>query len=158
MLTRMVSKIHVTEEARHIRYAREELARIMPKTSPAQRAAARWLSAAAAHRIATNLIHPEVYRSVGLDPKVARKVARNDPHHQETIRWTARKVVPFLSEQGMIGASARSSGATPTWSEEYELLGGRASTTAASSTAPARTPGRVESASGALADVLSGTV
>jgi hypothetical protein len=102
-LTRMVSKIHVTEEARHVRYAREELARIMPKTNAVQREAGRWLTAASAHQIATNLIHPDVYKSVGLDPKQARKVARANPHHQDTIRWTARKLIPFLREQGMIG-------------------------------------------------------
>ncbi|MGH3564595.1 MAG: AurF N-oxygenase family protein [Pseudonocardia sp.] len=102
-LTRMVSKIHVTEEARHVRYAREELTRIMPTANAAQRTAARWLAAAAAHRIATNLIHPDVYRSVGLDPKLAHRAARANAHHQETIRWSARRVVPFLREQGVIG-------------------------------------------------------
>ncbi len=102
-LTRMVSKIHVTEEARHVRYAREELARLIPRTNAAERELARWLTAIAGYRIATNLIHPDVYHSVGLDPKVARKVAMANPHHQDTVRWTARKLVPFLREQGMIG-------------------------------------------------------
>jgi hypothetical protein len=102
-LTRMVSKIHVTEEARHVRYAREELARLSPRLNWLQRAVGRWLTAVAAHRIATNLIHPDVYRSVGLDPKEATKVARLNPHHRDTMRWTARKVVPFLREQGMLG-------------------------------------------------------
>ena len=46
-LTRMVSKIHVTEEARHVRYAREELERLMPHTNGAQREVARWLTAIA---------------------------------------------------------------------------------------------------------------
>ena len=102
-LTRMVCKIHVTEEARHVRYAREELARIMCDTNAGQREAGRWLTAVAAHVIATNLIHPDVYRCVGLDPKRARTIACDNPHHRETIRWTARKVVPFLREQGMMG-------------------------------------------------------
>jgi hypothetical protein len=102
-LTRMVSKIHVTEEARHVRYAREELARIAHKGNLMQRTVGRWMTALMAHRIATNLIHPDVYRSVGLDPKQARKVARNNPHYQASLRWTARKLVPFLREQGMIG-------------------------------------------------------
>jgi hypothetical protein len=102
-LTRMVSKIHVTEEARHVRYAREELARLMPGTNWLQRSVGRWLTAAAAHQIATNLIQPDVYRSVGLDPKQARKVAKANRHHQESIRWTARKLVPFLREQGVLG-------------------------------------------------------
>jgi para-aminobenzoate N-oxygenase AurF len=102
-LTRMVSKIHVTEEARHVRYAREELARIAPKANRLRRALGRWLTALMAHRIATNLVHRDVYRCVGLDPKRAAEVARSNPHHQESLRWTARKLVPFLREQGMIG-------------------------------------------------------
>ena len=102
-LTRMVSKIHVTEEARHVRYAREELSRLVPSMNRAEIEVARTLTAIAGYRIATNLVHPEVYRSVGLDPKQAAAVARANPHHQETVRWTARKLVPFLREQKMIG-------------------------------------------------------
>jgi hypothetical protein len=102
-LTRMVSKIHVTEEARHVRYAREELARLVPSMNRAEIEVARALTAVAGYRIATNLVHPDVYHSVGLDPKQASAVARANPHHQETVRWTARKLVPFLREQKMIG-------------------------------------------------------
>ena len=40
--TRMVNKIHVTEEARHVRYAREELLRILPRISWWQRAVGRY--------------------------------------------------------------------------------------------------------------------
>ena len=32
-LTRMVNRIHVTEEARHVTFARDELARTMPRLS-----------------------------------------------------------------------------------------------------------------------------
>src|ERR687890_2048194 len=48
-LTRMVNKIHVTEEARHVRYAREELIRMMPKVNAAERALGRYLSARIAY-------------------------------------------------------------------------------------------------------------
>jgi hypothetical protein len=102
-LTRMVSKIHVTEEARHVRYARDELTRIAHQGGRLRRELDRWLTALMAHRIATNLIHPDVYRAVGLDPKRARAVARDNPRYQASMRWTARKLVPFLREQGMIG-------------------------------------------------------
>jgi hypothetical protein len=102
-LTRMVNKIHVTEEARHVRYAREELLRIMPKTTRWQRAIARYLTARIAFVVARNLVHPDVYRSVGIDPQVGRKAALANPHWQETLRWTARKLVPFLREQGLLG-------------------------------------------------------
>ncbi|WP_219419496.1 AurF N-oxygenase family protein [Pseudonocardia nigra] len=102
-LTRMVNKIHVTEEARHVRYAREELMRIMPKTNGAQRTIARYLSARIAFVVARNLIHRDVYASVGIDPEVGRRAALANPHHQEMLRWSARKLVPFLREQGIIG-------------------------------------------------------
>lgn len=102
-LSRMVNKIHVTEEARHVRYAKEELARIMPGTNRAELAVGQYLSARIAHVVATNLIHPDVYKNVGIDPKVGRKAALNNPHWQETLRWSARKLVPFLREQKIIG-------------------------------------------------------
>ena len=102
-LSRMVNKIHVTEEARHVRYAKEELMRIMPRTNRAQLAVARYLSARIAHVVARNLIHRDVYRSVGIDPAVGRRAALANPHWQESLRWSARKLVPFLREQKIIG-------------------------------------------------------
>jgi hypothetical protein len=102
-LTRMVNKIHVTEEARHVRYAREELMRIMPKVNTAERALARYLSSRVAFVVARNLIHRDVYKSVGIDPAAGHKAAVANPNHQETLRWSARKLVPFLREQGIIG-------------------------------------------------------
>ncbi|MFC4949448.1 AurF N-oxygenase family protein [Pseudonocardia sp. GCM10023141] len=102
-LTRMVNKIHVTEEARHVRYAREELMRIMPNCNAVERSIGRQLSAAVAFVVARNIIHPDVYKSVGIDPAVGHKAALANPHHQETLRWSARKLVPFLREQGIIG-------------------------------------------------------
>jgi hypothetical protein len=102
-LTRMVNKIHVTEEARHVRYAREELVRIMPRTNRAQRELARYLAARIAFVVARNLVHRDVYASVGIDPVVGHRAALANPHHRETLRWSARKLVPFLREQGIIG-------------------------------------------------------
>jgi len=102
-LTRMVNRIHVTEEARHVRYAREELVRIMPKTTRAQRALARWFTARIAFIVARNLVHPDVYACVGIDPAVGHEAALANPHWQESLRWSARKLVPFLREQGIIG-------------------------------------------------------
>lgn len=102
-LTRMVNRIHVTEEARHVRYAREELLRIMPHTNRAERALARYLSARIAFVVARNLVHPEVYAAVGVDPATGRRAALANPHWQESLRWSARKLVPFLREQGIVG-------------------------------------------------------
>jgi hypothetical protein len=102
-LTRMVNRIHVTEEARHVRYAREELIRLMPRTNRAQRELARYLAARIAFVVARNLVHRDVYAAVGIEPATGHRAALANPHHQETLRWSARKLVPFLREQGLIG-------------------------------------------------------
>lgn len=101
-LVRMVSRIHVVEEARHVRYAREELVRRMAKISKAERALARLLTARAAYVIADRLVHPDVYAAVGIDPKEGRAAANANPHFRETRRWAAQRLVTFLDEVGLV--------------------------------------------------------
>ena len=67
----------------------------------------RVFAAAAGAVIARSLISPKVYSSVGLDERQARKVALANPHHQETVRWMAEKILPFLEEVGMVNRTAR---------------------------------------------------
>jgi hypothetical protein len=102
-LTREVSRIHVVEEARHIRYAREEVAARFSRLPRAEQARERFALAMVALVATRNLIHPQVYAAVGLDPREARRVARRNPHWQETQRWAARRAVTFFRENGMIG-------------------------------------------------------
>jgi hypothetical protein len=101
-LVRMVNRIHVVEEARHVRYAREEVVRQMATLSPAAREYHRGMFGFSALQIISALINPKVYAAVGLDPQHARTVARHNPAHQETIRWSAARLMPFLREVGLI--------------------------------------------------------
>lgn len=101
-LIRMVNRIHVVEEARHVRFAREELSRVMPRLSRPARAHHRLVSALVSALVASVLIDPAVYESVGLDPAVARRVARANPHHRQTVRWMGEKIMRFLDENGMV--------------------------------------------------------
>jgi len=100
-LIRGTSQIHVVEEARHVRYAREELVRIMPKLSRGELARHRLVTATVSYLLANALVDPAVYRSVGIEPEVGRKAALANPHHQQTRRWMAEKVMPFLIEVGI---------------------------------------------------------
>ncbi|WP_018683456.1 AurF N-oxygenase family protein [Actinokineospora enzanensis] len=102
-LIRMVNRIHVVEEARHVRYAREEVVRSVPKLGRAQREWHRLATAATAVSVVDALVHPRVYRSVGIDPRVGRAVARANPYFRETRRWMTEKVVAFLRETDLIG-------------------------------------------------------
>lgn len=103
-VVRMVNRIHVVEEARHVRFAREEVARLMQDARPVTKACNNTIAALVAAAIVGSLINPRVYRSVGLDPKQAARVARRNPHHRATRRWMAEKIMAFLAEQGMVTA------------------------------------------------------
>ena len=107
-MTRMVARIHVIEEARHVRFAREELEREM---AAAHWGLKRWFhrtfTALAAAFIVRSLISPKVYASVGLDEKTARKAALNNPNYAQTVRWMGEKIMPFLDDVGMLNRTAR---------------------------------------------------
>ena len=103
-LARMVNRIHIMEEARHIGFAREELTRRAAKLSRAELPFQRLLLAHTGFIMSRSLISPDVYRSVGLDSRVARRVALANPHHQQTIRFGGEKVMAFLDDAGLVGA------------------------------------------------------
>ncbi len=107
-LTRMIARIHVVEEARHVRFAREELMREMADTHwGPKRYFHRVLAALAAGFIVRSLVSPKVYESVGLDPKQARRAARENPAGHGTTLWMGEKIVPFLQDVGMTNRTAR---------------------------------------------------
>ncbi|MBE3002180.1 diiron oxygenase [Nocardiopsis sp. HNM0947] len=96
-LVRSVARIHVVEEARHMRYAREEFARDWQNRGPIDKAYSKIVLGLITYYSATRLINPKVYEQVGLDPKEAYKVAKKNPHWIETKTWAARKVVATLN-------------------------------------------------------------
>lgn len=101
-LVRMVNKIHVVEEARHVRFAREEVARQMAHIGPVAKVISNLVTALVAAFVTASVINPAVYEQVGLDRDVAVKAARNNPHHAASRRWMGEKIMAFLTEQGMV--------------------------------------------------------
>ena len=106
-LMRMVNRIHILEEARHISFARAELPRSVAKSSQAAMAYHRAVTARFAYIVASNLINPRVYRSVGLDPRAAREAAMANPHYKQTLHFAGEKIVAFLTDNGLIGSPGR---------------------------------------------------
>src|SRR3954469_8980455 len=102
-LTRATSQIHVVEEARHMRFAREEIARRTPEQSGWQLRRHRNVVAAVAAIVVDNLVQPGVYATVGLDPEEARKVARGNGHYATKLRAASTGLVTFLRGVGLIG-------------------------------------------------------
>jgi hypothetical protein len=106
-LVRAVSRVHVVEEARHMRYARESFPHEWAGMNRARQAWTRFVLAEIAYISATQLINERVYAAVGLEPKAARHVAEANPHWRETRKWAARKVVATFEDAGLIGGRSR---------------------------------------------------
>jgi hypothetical protein len=106
-LIRMVSRIHVLEEARHMTFAREEVERAIPRMGRAQLAFHRTMVAQTAFMVARTLVNPQVYAAVGLDPRAAKKAAFTNPHYRDTMAWMGERVVGFLEDQDLIGPPQR---------------------------------------------------
>ncbi|WP_329136374.1 diiron oxygenase [Streptomyces sp. NBC_01476] len=106
-LIRGITRIHVVEEARHIRYAREELRRQMTTAPRWEIEFTRLASAQAARVIARSLVGPRVYASVGLDPAHAAHLARTSPHRRDIMRRSARHLMDFLDEIGLLQGPSR---------------------------------------------------
>ncbi|MEU5262707.1 diiron oxygenase [Amycolatopsis sp. NPDC021455] len=102
-LIRSVNRIHVVEEARHVRFAKEEVLRETPKLSKASLRRHRLRTALVAYGVVDSMVDPRIYRSVGIDPHEGRAAALANPHFHRTRRWMAEKIVPFLREAGLIG-------------------------------------------------------
>lgn len=113
-LIRMVNRIHVLEEARHVTFARQEVAAGMAKMGRTERSYQRFVTGLVSFHVVRSLINPKVYKAVGLDPKEAWNVALHNPHYQETIRWAGERITGFLDEAGLIGAPAM-----PLWHKSY---------------------------------------
>jgi hypothetical protein len=106
-LVRMVSRIHVVEEARHVRYARAELARQIRAAGASRLAFDRLVISRTAYLTGTRLVHRDVYRSVGIDPAEGRRAAWANPYHRETLRTAGARVVAYLDDLGLIGGPGK---------------------------------------------------
>ncbi|MGW0176719.1 AurF N-oxygenase family protein [Rhodococcus sp. NPDC003322] len=102
-ITRTVSRIHVLEEARHIRFAREEAVRRVANVSRFTRARIRLALGVTAYFVVTSLVNPKVYEAAGLDPKQARAAAKANTHYHDKIRTGSAKTIEFLDGIGLIG-------------------------------------------------------
>jgi hypothetical protein len=102
-IVRMVNRIHVLEEARHVRFAREEVTRGVAGLSRAELPYQRWLLATTSMFITRSLVNPRVYAAVGLDVDEARRAAAANPHWRGTIRWAGERIMSFLDDAGLVG-------------------------------------------------------
>ncbi len=99
---RQLMKIHVLEEARHITYAREELARGMAKANRFSKAFHRGVLAAIANGVFPVLVNPRVYRSVGIHPLRGFIAAYRSPNYAVNMAFLADPMIRYFYEVGML--------------------------------------------------------
>ena len=105
-VVRAVMRIHVTEEARHVRYARDDLVRELAHAPWWRKEFARIVVAVGALLMSRLLSRPRQYLRAGIDPGVAVPAARTSPHRREMLTFGARKLVRFLRDNDLIGGQS----------------------------------------------------
>lgn len=102
-LIRMVNRIHVLEEARHVTFARQEVAQGMAEAGWLAKQYHRVLAAVVSYFVVLSLVNPRVYEAVGLNKREAWKAAKANPHFQETVRFWGERIMAFLKEADLVG-------------------------------------------------------
>ncbi|WP_431042244.1 AurF N-oxygenase family protein [Streptomyces sp. P1-3] len=106
-LVRGVTRIHVVEEARHVRYAREELRRQMATCPRWEAELTRVSSGQAARVFAVAFVNPQVYENVGLDRREAVAQVRASGHRREVMQSGAKRLTDFLDDIGVLRGVGR---------------------------------------------------
>jgi hypothetical protein len=106
-LVRGVTRIHVVEEARHVRYAREELRRQMVSCPRWEAELTRISSGQAARVFSIAFINPQVYTDVGLDRREALAQVKASGHRRDVMQTGAERLTDFLDEIGLMQGMGR---------------------------------------------------
>lgn len=106
-LVQRLMRIHVTEEARHIQFARDGLRKRAPHMGRLSRLWVANIHGAGGlffRHLFTNRVQ---YARVGLDAREARRIARTSPHRHEVQVLGFAPLAAFLGEVGLMGPIAR---------------------------------------------------
>jgi len=99
---RTINNIHVVEESRHMKFARDEVAERMKDAGPLRRQVSALLVAASAYHIVTSMVSPRAYAEAGLDVPRARREAAGNEHYKSMLRASCRNLMEFLHGVGLL--------------------------------------------------------
>ncbi|SHH62244.1 P-aminobenzoate N-oxygenase AurF [Jatrophihabitans endophyticus] len=99
---RTINNIHVVEESRHMKFARQEVVERMAGAGVARRHASAVLVAAAAYFIVTSMVNDRVYVEAGLDVERAKREAAGNEHYKALLRSSCRGLMEFLGSAGLL--------------------------------------------------------
>ncbi|MFF4981321.1 diiron oxygenase [Streptomyces sp. NPDC001046] len=99
---RTINNIHVVEESRHMKFAREETRQHLAKAGRVRRHLHAFVIAVAAYVIVTSMVNESVYANAGLDPERALAEARGNEHHKAMMRSSCAGLMEFLASARLL--------------------------------------------------------
>lgn len=99
---RTVNEIHVLEESRHMKFAREEVRESMDGVGWARRQFSGLCVALGAYFIVTSLVQKQAFADAGLDADRAVREMNSNSHFQSMIRGSCAHLMEFLDEVGLL--------------------------------------------------------
>ena len=106
-IVRRLMRIHVTEEARHIQFAREGLRKTVPAMPWYRKAFVANLHGVGGPFYRMLFTLPVYYNRAGLDGRRMQQVARKNPHFQGKCRESFAPLAGFFEEVGLMGRLSR---------------------------------------------------
>jgi glutamate dehydrogenase/leucine dehydrogenase len=99
---RTINNIHVVEESRHMKFARDEVMTRMQGAGKVRRQTSAFSVAAAAYFIVTSMVSPRVYQEAGLDVARAKREAAANEHYKSMVRMSSAGLMDFLHRAGLL--------------------------------------------------------
>ncbi|RDI31801.1 AurF N-oxygenase family protein [Lentzea flaviverrucosa] len=103
---RTINNIHVVEESRHMKFAREETRERLKGAGWVRRQFNAIVVAGASYAIVGSMVSDEVYANAGLDPQRAIREARANEHHKSMLRSSCAGLMEFLDSAGLLTKAA----------------------------------------------------
>ncbi|MER5276466.1 diiron oxygenase [Streptomyces sp. NPDC002809] len=99
---RTINNIHVVEESRHMKFARDETRKRLRTAGPLRRHVNSLVVAIASYYIVTSMVNRDVYMNAGLDGERARTEARANEHHKSLMRSSCSGLMEFLASARLL--------------------------------------------------------
>ncbi|MFH8571717.1 diiron oxygenase [Streptomyces sp. NPDC017993] len=99
---RTINNIHVVEESRHMKFARDETLKRLKKVGWVRRQIHAFVIAIASYVIVTSMVNRGVYANAGLDRKRALGEARANEHHKSMMRSSCSGLMDFLASARLL--------------------------------------------------------
>ncbi|WP_369200801.1 diiron oxygenase [Streptomyces sp. PU-14G] len=99
---RTINNIHVVEESRHMKFARDETRKRLAKAGWVRRQINAFVISIASYVIVTSMVNKKVYATAGLDEERALAEARANAHHKSMMRSSCAGLMEFLASARLL--------------------------------------------------------